>query len=726
MKWGCEMGFDFSAMGTPYSSQRRIIEDFVNILDMHIYYYYKYHPWVGPDSSMQNMMGVVVSREEFEGNLMKATDSRAFSLLTADESQELLDMREYFLSRIALTEASPEVPILRAVKAFGLNSFELMVFMTMLTCELNKKYEKLFVYLQDDITKKSPSVETAIRLFAEPGDVVSEYFGFFDDNSVLMNFFAAPSEGTLCTKQLRLSKSVFAYVTGSGDKNSSVYYDHTKPLHDLYIDENINECIKSTVRLTENKTALIYLKGKKGSGRKFHVKHCAKSMGEDVVFLNAGALTEADKQHEAFNNALCTALLNGAALCITEFQQLLSEDNAKLLNAFSELLNRSRKHLGTHIFITAEEKWYDAVLDESIVKIDMELPETNEQTRLALWESFMQGKSFDSSIDPQEMAAKFRFTPGQVGNAVMRSVDLTKMSGSEVITPEVLHNSCYDQVVVGLNTLASPIKPAYDWDDLVLPQSEVKLLKEACTHIKYRNTIYNVWGFGKKAAYGRGLSMLFSGPPGTGKTMAAQVITNQLHMQMYKVQISQIVSKYIGETEKNLRRVFTEAKNANCILFFDEMDALFGKRSEVKDSHDRHANIETAYLLQQMEEYDGVVLMATNLLQNIDEAFMRRINFVIAFPFPDEATRKMLWMKMLDTDAPISEDVNFAFLADNFRMAGGNIKNCVIHAAFLAAAENVPINMRHLITSVVTEQRKNGAVVLKEDLKEYADIVFGS
>lgn len=719
------MGFDFSAMGTPYSSQFRIIEDFVNILDMHVYYFYKYHSWVGPDSSMQNMMGVVVTREEFEGNLMKATDSRAFSQLTAEESQELLDLRECFLNRISLTEESADMPIIRAIRAFNLCPFELMVFMTLLVCELNKKYEKLFVYLQDDITKKNPAVETAIRLFAEPGDVVSEYFTYFDDNSVLMNFFVAPSEGTLCTKSLRLSEAVFAYVTGSGDKNSSVYFDHTAALHDLYIDKDINDCICSMVRLTQNKTALICLKGKKGSGRKFQVKHCARVMGEDAIFLNAGALLEPEKQRAAFNNALCAALLNGAVLCITEFQQLLREDSAKALGGFCEILNKSRKHLGTHIFITTEEKWYDAVLDESIVKIDFELPETDEQTRLTLWESFMAGKQFDSSIDPSEMAAKFRFTPGQVAGSVTRSVDLTKMAGGGVISPEVLHSSCYDQVVVGLNTLASPIKAAYDWDDLVLPQSEVKLLKEACTHIKYRNTIYNVWGFGKKAAYGRGLSMLFSGPPGTGKTMAAQVITNQLHMQMYKVQISQIVSKYIGETEKNLRRVFTEAKNANCILFFDEMDALFGKRSEVKDSHDRHANIETAYLLQQMEEYDGVVLMATNLLQNIDEAFMRRINFVIAFPFPDEATRKKLWKKMLDTDAPISEDVNFDFLADNFRMAGGNIKNCVIHAAFLAAAENVPINMRHLVTSVVTEQRKNGAVVLKEDLKEYADMVFG-
>jgi len=160
------------------------------------------------------------------------------------------------------------------------------------------------------------------------------------------------------------------------------------------------------------------------------------------------------------------------------------------------------------------------------------------------------------------------------------------------------------------------------------------------------------------------------------------------------------------------------------VLFFDETDALFGKRSEVKDSHDRHANIETAYLLQQMEEYDGVVLMATNLLQNIDEAFMRRISFVVAFPFPDAPTRKLLWRKMLDAKAP-TENIDYDFLAENFKMAGGNVKNCVIHAAFLAASEGSPIGMRHLLTGIVNEQRKNNTVVLREDLKQYADLVFG-
>ena len=215
------------------------------------------------------------------------------------------------------------------------------------------------------------------------------------------------------------------------------------------------------------------------------------------------------------------------------------------------------------------------------------------------------------------------------------------------------------------------------------------------------------------------------GPPGTGKTMGAQVIANQLHMELYKIQISQVVSKYIGETEKNLREVFTEARKSNSILFFDECDALFGKRaSEVKDSNDRNANMETAYLLQQVEDHDGVTIMATNLLQNIDPAFMRRIGFVVHFPFPEKEMRERLYHGMLPAAAPVADDVDFAVLAERFKVSGGGIKNIVLHAAFLAAEEDAPICMRHLVRSAVGELRKNEIVVVREDLREYADLAF--
>ena len=176
----------------------------------------------------------------------------------------------------------------------------------------------------------------------------------------------------------------------------------------------------------------------------------------------------------------------------------------------------------------------------------------------------------------------------------------------------------------------------------MLPESQKRLMQQACNHVRYQHQVYQEWGFVKKLGYGKGLSIRVAGAPGTGKTMCAQVIARELNMEIYKINISQIVSKYIGETEKNLQAVFTEARNSNCILFFDECDAIFGKRSDVKDAHDRNANVEVAYLLQQIEDYDGVCVLATNLVQNIDAAFVRRITYVVHFPFPEPPQRLSL------------------------------------------------------------------------------------
>ncbi|MBR1660464.1 MAG: ATP-binding protein [Oscillospiraceae bacterium] len=248
-------------------------------------------------------------------------------------------------------------------------------------------------------------------------------------------------------------------------------------------------------------------------------------------------------------------------------------------------------------------------------------------------------------------------------------------------------------------------------------------MQQACGHIRFQHRVYYDWGFDRKISYGRGLSILFAGAPGTGKTMCAQVIANQLDMELYKINLSQIVSKYIGETEKNLRAVFTEAKNASCILFFDECDALFGKRSEVKDSHDRNANVEVAYLLQQIEEYDGVCILATNLIGNIDAAFMRRITYVVHFPFPDSAARERIYRRMLPERMPREEDIDWRFLAEKFELSGGHIKNIVLSAAFMAAGEGAALSMRHLLRAAVNEMKKNEIVVVREQLREYADLL---
>ena len=220
--------------------------------------------------------------------------------------------------------------------------------------------------------------------------------------------------------------------------------------------------------------------------------------------------------------------------------------------------------------------------------------------------------------------------------------------------------------------------------------------------------MFGVWGFDRKLSGGKGLSALFAGPPGTGKSMAAEVIAGELRLDLYKIDLAHIVSKYIGETEKNLDRVFRAAENATVVLFFDEADALFGKRSEVKDSHDRYANIEIAYLLQKMEEYEGLAILATNLRQNLDEAFVRRLQFVVEFPFPDEAYRRRIWQVSFPSETPIDADVDLALLAREVKLAGGNIRNIALAGAFRAAAAGAPVGMDHLLHAARREYQKLG------------------
>jgi SpoVK/Ycf46/Vps4 family AAA+-type ATPase len=260
--------------------------------------------------------------------------------------------------------------------------------------------------------------------------------------------------------------------------------------------------------------------------------------------------------------------------------------------------------------------------------------------------------------------------------------------------------------------MARKITARYGWDDIILPDDQVEILRELVSTVRQRSKVLEEWGLGKKLASSGAVTVLFAGPPGTGKTMSAEVIAKDLGLDLYKIDLSSLVSKYIGETEKNLERIFTEAQSSNAILFFDEADAIFGKRSGVKDAHDRYANLEISYLLQRMETYDGVTILATNLRSNLDEAFLRRLQFAIDIPFPDEKHRLQIWETLFPTSIPRASNVDLVDLAKRFRLAGGNIRNILVSAAYLAAADGGVITMQHLLHGTRREFQKMGRLIL--------------
>jgi SpoVK/Ycf46/Vps4 family AAA+-type ATPase len=262
-----------------------------------------------------------------------------------------------------------------------------------------------------------------------------------------------------------------------------------------------------------------------------------------------------------------------------------------------------------------------------------------------------------------------------------------------------------------MSTLARRIEPKHRMSDLVLPATQLEQLAAICSQARHASIVYGAWRFDRKLSLGRGLNAMFTGQPGTGKTMAAEVIAAELGVELLKIDLSQIVSKYIGETEKNLRELFEQAARAHAILFFDEADALLGKRSDVKDAHDRYANTETAYLLQKMEEYPGITILATNLRQNMDAAFTRRMRFIVDFPFPDEADRLRIWQSVWPAEVPLGADIDRPLLARQFRLAGGSIRNVAVAAAFLAAEQQQAVSMRHLMLATKRELQKMGRLV---------------
>jgi SpoVK/Ycf46/Vps4 family AAA+-type ATPase len=355
------------------------------------------------------------------------------------------------------------------------------------------------------------------------------------------------------------------------------------------------------------------------------------------------------------------------------------------------------------------------------VFIEVDFPVPSTQAREQFWSDRLKNDGIDDAHFGA-LASKFRFTPHQISEAVAAARNLSRWrsAGDDGITLADLYAACRKQSHHHLATMARRIEPVYTWDDIVLPADALAQLQELCARVTQGSRVFGEWGFGRKLSQGKGANALFAGPSGTGKTMSAEIIASELGLDLYKIDLSGIVSKYIGETEKNLDRIFTAAENANAILFFDEADALFGKRSEVRDSHDRYANIEISYLLQKMEQYEGVAILATNLRQNLDEAFVRRLAFTVHFPFPGEADRHRIWTGIWPNETPLVADLDLGYLSRQFKLTGGNIKNIALGAAFFAASDGGVVTMGHLLQATKREFQKMGKTLSETELNGQA------
>jgi ATP-dependent 26S proteasome regulatory subunit len=363
-------------------------------------------------------------------------------------------------------------------------------------------------------------------------------------------------------------------------------------------------------------------------------------------------------------------------------------------------VGRLSQQLNSPLIVASRERisWPD--IARPLLTIDVARPGPDEQR--TIWHSALATCNQDANSYIEQIVSQFSFSSSAI-HATAAEALAVMQNQTDLAT--LLWDSCRMRTRPGLDELSQRIEAQADWHDLVLPEAQQQILREIVIQVQQRTTVYETWNFkpagGKR---GLGISALFAGASGTGKTLASEVLAHALRLDLYRIDLSSVVSKYIGETEKNLRRIFDAAEEGGVVLLFDEADALFGKRSEVKDSHDRYANIEVSYLLQRIESYSGLAILTTNLKQALDSAFLRRIRFVVQFPFPDVAQRTEIWQRIFPPSLPTS-GVNIAKLA-RLNIAGGNIRNIALNAAFLAAGDGGPLQMQHLLRATISEYGK--------------------
>ncbi len=668
---------------------------------------------------------------------------------------------------------------------FGLNGMERAILLTALAPEVDMNYGNLYSYIQDDVTKKYPTLDLVVnlwcttlaerlearRLLAPEGRLRRHLLVWVDDSPA--------SHQPLLARPLMLDPRITSYLLGADDPDPAldgvVQVIAATPAQSEYSALSAAQ-MRSLERLagqtapghspTPTPTArngaspvagtqgglVVWMRGPEKLGKREAAMHLASTLGRPLLLVDTPALAAlagaggagdtyaplalAPALRKLMERALREAYLQGAVIYWAE------------ADALARRAGQDQQQPGQDLpadLASLLQDWRGCVLFDvrmalplrvpgGPLSVELDFPTPSNERRRQIWERALsrnaQAVAVTSDVDLPLLAGAFRLTGDQIEAAAdtahHAAVWRAASSGhaTEVrISMRDLMAACRAHSNQGLGMLARKIVPVYTWDDLVLPPDRLAQLREMCLHIRHGPTVFEQWGFDRKLSRGKGLNVLFAGQPGTGKTMAAEVLATDLGLELYKIDLSGVVSKYIGETEKNLERIFQEGQTANAILFFDEADSLFGKRSEVKDSHDRYANIEISYLLQRMEEYDGIVILATNLRKNLDEAFIRRLHGAIEFPMPEEPDRLEIWRRTFPPEAPIADDVDLEFLAKRFKLSGGNIKNIILEAAFFAADEGKPISMAHLVRATRREHQKIGKLISEADFGPYAHLL---
>ncbi len=580
-------------------------------------------------------------------------------------------------------------------RAFRLSEFEKLILLLLLGMELEPTWASLCAQAQQDPHKNFPTFQLAIALSPAPD------WSCLAPSAPLRywKLIELGASNSLTTSPLRLDERILHYLLGvqhlderlMGILQPIVAEPIIAPSH-LQIAEQMTSVWR---QFAGKRAPILQICGEDTVGKRAIAVHICEQLGLRLQSLNSRInLNDSNQLHLV--QRLCEReyiLANTALLLDCDFSEDSSRDSHIVQLADS---------IACPVIITSRDRRKQ--MHTPILSFDIPIPSAEEQHQL--WETFM-GDRLNGFAS--ELVSYFHLSPSSIQTACLRA-DLNDVEAS-------LWTACRLQARPRLDELSQRIESHVSWSDLILPEKELGILQDIASHVRQRMKVYDIWGMGSKSKRGLGVSALFAGASGTGKTLAAEVLGNALELDVYRIDLSAVVSKYIGETEKNLRRIFDSAEGGGVILLFDEADALFGKRSEVKDSHDRHANIEVSYLLQRMEAYRGLAILTTNLKSSLDQAFLRRLRFVVQFPFPDTNQRMEIWRRAFPPTTP-TQDLDFQKLA-KLNVAGGNIRNMALNAAFLAADADEPVQMKHILQSAKVEYMKMERPMTDSEIKAF-------
>jgi hypothetical protein len=617
----------------------------------------------------------------------------------------------------SMAEAGLPPPLLVLSNLFGLTPFDRNILVLCLAPEMDPSFERLYAYIQDDVNRKYATPHLAFELFGNAaagneGDGRNAWDSFLPESPLcrfhMIVLETGPGSATThASRPLRLDGRVAAYLRGINQ-----------------IDERAAPQAELAERLAQTLAAqqsarlwpAVNLAGPRGAGKQCVAAALCESIGLRLFGLDYHRLPDPGAERQE----MLRLLEREAALL--QFAVYLDTTEADPADrAAALLLDEVIEHLGVFLIVGSAERWSSR---REILAV--RVPKPDSVAKRALWQAALEGEQH--SLDGRIGAAvqQFDFGPQMILQAVAAAKNRARLrtpdDGCE-ITPDDLWEACRDQAGWRLDDLAQRILPCYSWDDIVLPGEVTRLLREIAAQVAQRVKVYEEWGFGAKLSRGRGISALFSGPSGTGKTMAAEILARHLDLDLYRIDLAGVVSKYIGETEKNLKKVFDAAEQSGAILFFDEADSIFGKRTEVKDSHDRYANIEVNYLLQRMEDYRGLAILATNRKSALDGAFLRRLRFLVDFPFPGADDRKLIWRKVFPAKAEVGS-LEYDRLS-KMEITGGNIRNIALNAAFLAADAGAPIGMEHVMRAARREYAKTEKLVTEAEFGAHFNLEKG-